>query len=413
MLQNKKLDNQVLYMFLALIGFGLVLRVVVGGSYFNEFDTYWYRNWVFDIQQNGLFTVYSRADAIALDYPPLYLFLLWVLGQMYKIFGNNCADFWQMLLMKFWPIVFDCLCAVVLYRIAQKKSGSMWGFFAGALWIFNPSMFFNTAFWGQTDQLMCLLLIMSFYFLEEKRPVLACFMFAVAGLTKFQCLFFTPILLLEIIRKYDIKHLLKGIGVAAATVVAVFLPFMIGAKNAFLFFNVYLSSAGKYAYCTLNAFNIFGIFKLNWVEETTIVSLISTVFLVASVLLVVLLYVFSKRTCSFVGGLLFMQCLFVLTTRMHERYQVVVLPFALMAYLVHKKPSFLALFCALTIITAINQAFVLLPINANMPWGYNPVYDNVLSALSVINVVIFIWSVFECIRFFVTPQEKEKDYEIC
>lgn len=413
MLQNVKRDNQVLYMFLAVLGFGFLLRLIIGGAYFNEFDTYWYRNWVFDIQQNGLFSVYARADAISLDYPPLYLFLLGALGQMYKIFGNDCADFIQMLLMKFWPIVFDVLCAVLLYRIVSKKSGSIWGFAAGALWLFNPSMLFNTAFWGQTDQLMCFLLIWSFYLLEERRPVLACFVFALSGLTKFQCLFFTPVLLLEIIRKYDIRQLLKGIGVAIATVLAVFLPFMIGAKNPLLFFNVYLSSAGKYAYGTLNAFNLYGIFKLNWVEETTLVSLASTLFLVVSVLLVVLLYMFSKRTCPWVGGLLFMQCLFILTTRMHERYQVVVLPFALMAYLVHKKPQFLALFCALSVMTALNQAFVLLPINAQMPWGQTPLYDNVLSVLSIVNVIVFIWTAYICIHFFVTKKQEDKPHGVC
>ena len=108
-----------------------------------------------------------------------------------------------------------------------------------------------------------------------------------------------------------------------------------------------------------------------------------------------------------------MQCLFILTTRMHERYQVVVLPFALMAYLVHKKPRFLALFCALSVMTALNQAFVLLPINAWMPWGQNPVYDNVLSVLSVVNVLVFIWSAYICVRFFVTKKQEDTAYGVC
>lgn len=412
MLQNKKRDKQIFCAFLMLLGFSLILRIIIGGAYFNDFDTYWYRNWVFDIQQNGLFDVYSRADIIELDYPPLYLFLLGVLGGLYRLFGNDCADLWQMLLMKLWPIVFDILCAALLYRIFERRSGSSWGFVAGTLWLCNPSMLFNTAFWGQTDQLMCFLLILAFYVLEQKRPVAACVLFAVAGLTKYQCLFFMPVLLLEIVRKYNIKEFFKGIGAAAATVAAVFLPFMIGAKDALLFFNVYLGGAGKYAYGTLNAFNLYGALKLNWVEETMGVSIISTLFLILAVLLLLILYVFGKRTCPWVAGLLFMQCLFILTTRMHERYQVVVLPFALMAYLVHRKKSFLWLFSALSVITAINQAFVLLPINLQgVPWDYNPVYDNVLMVFSIINVVIFVWSVYECVRFMCSKGEDE--YVIC
>lgn len=403
-----KQEKNILHIFLIILGFSLLLRIIIGGAYFNDYDTYWYRDWAFDIQQNGLFTAYARADVTALDYPPLYLFLLGIVGQLYKVFGNNCVSFLQMLLMKLWPIVFDVLCAALLYRIFEKRNGSMWGFTAGTLWLCNPSMFFNTALWGQTDQIMCFLLILCFYLLEEKRPVAACIMFAVAGLTKYQCLFFTPVLLLEIVRKYDVKRLFKGIGAAALTVAAVFLPFMIGAKNLLLFFNVYLGGAGKYSYGTLNAFNLYGVFKLNWTEETFSMSLVSTLFLLGSILLIILLYIFGKRTCPWVAGMLFMQCIFILTTRMHERYQVVVLPFALMAYLVHKKPRFLALFCVLSVITAINQSFVLLPINIpNMPWDYNPVYDNILMIFSIINVLIFIWNAFECVRFFMRSDERE------
>lgn len=88
-----KQGKNIFHIFLIILGFSLLLRIIIGGAYFNDYDTYWYRDWVFDIQQNGLFTAYARADVTALDYPPLYLFLLGIVGQLYKVFGNDCVSF--------------------------------------------------------------------------------------------------------------------------------------------------------------------------------------------------------------------------------------------------------------------------------------------------------------------------------
>lgn len=383
----------------------VLLRFIVGVSYINTYDTFWYRRWALDLP-NGIFNVYERADSISLDYPPVYLFFLYLTGLGYKVVGADPHIYTEMFLMKFWPIVFDVLCIAFLYYMFSKTDIKA-GIFAATLWAVNPSVFFNSTMWGQTDSVMMFLLLVVFYLSYKNKPIAACIVFAIAGMTKYQCLYFTPILLLQIYKENNLKTFLKSIGAAALCVAIVFLPFMIGSKNPMLFFDVYLGGADKYPYCTLNAFNVYGMFCLNWVEDTFAgCNILSTVFTVTSLALVVFLYFFGKRRCAFVGGLLFMQCIFMLTTRMHERYQIVVLPFALVAYFLYKVKDFLYLFISLSAITAVNQAIVLMRV-AKSDY-FDSGYGTIMMVVSIINFIVFAYSVYVCCKFFLTDSKKEE-----
>ncbi|HHW45610.1 MAG TPA: DUF2029 domain-containing protein [Clostridiales bacterium] len=388
----------------------LLLRLIVGVGYVNTMDVYWYRSWAVDLP-NGLFGVYARAEEITLDYPPIYLYFLYPLGLIYKHTGTEIGTFFNMLIMKFWPIVFDVLCSLLLYIIC-KRYGRHIGLFAASAWALNPSTLFNSSMWGQTDEMMAFLLLLAFWLLEEDRPVASCVAFAVAGLTKYQSLVFTPVLLLEILSRYDIKRFFKGIGAAAATVFSVFLPFMAGARNPLLFFDVYFGGSGKYPYCTLNAFNVYGIFKLNYSdrisENINFIGPISAhsfgVFMVVMVLvLLLLLYAYHAKTgkpgSPWVACFIIMQWVFMFATRMHERYQIIVLPFLLMAYIAHRYKGFLRLYIALTIMTLLNQAYLLFYMN-NRNIFYADYYLEGLSAFSFANLLLFAWSVVECIKFY-------------
>ena len=399
------IKNVTMFMVFVIIS-AAVLRFIVGVSHINTYDTFWYKRWALDLP-NGIFDVYARADSISLDYPPVYLFFLYLTGLGYKVIGTDPHIYTQMFLMKFWPIVFDVLCVAFLYYMFRKTDIKA-GVCAAVLWAVNPSVFFNSTMWGQTDSVMMFLLLLTFYFTYKNRPIAACVVFAIAGMTKYQCLYFTPILLLQIYKDSGLKSLLKSVGAAAISVAIVFLPFMIGGKNPLLFFDVYLGGADKYPYCTLNAFNVYGMFCLNWVEDTFAgCNVLSVVFTVMSVALIIGLYLFGKRRCAFVGGLLFMQCIFMLTTRMHERYQIVVLPFALVAYFLYKIKDFLYLFISLSIITAINQSIVLMRV-AHSDY-FESGYGAIMMIVSIINFIVFAYSVYVCCKFFLTGEEKEEN----
>lgn len=410
-LQNNNKTNAMLYgkVFLLVLAFAFMLRLLIGMGYFNSFDTYWYRNWAL-ASQNGVFNLYNNQQ-INLDYPPIYVLFLSVTGFFYRFVGNAEAhNYVQMLFMKSWPIIFDILAGVAIY-FYTKKWGNKAAIFASCLWLFSPATIFNSAFWGQTDGLMCLCLLLSFWILE-KHPILAAVMFAISGLTKFQCLYFTPVFLYLLFKNYGIKKFLIGIGSAALTVLITFLPFMIATNRPWLFFEVYLNGGNAYPYLTLNAFNIYGIFGLNWVKETTelFFSLnYADLNLVLTVLIFVatfVLMVVSKRKCPFLFSFVLMQSLFLFTTRMHERYQFTVLIFILLATVIYKQKEFFNSFIWLTIIITINQAVPMFDWQNGGSFLGGMNYTYIMSIVSLINLMVYIYSVYYSVKFLMKGEEE-------
>ena len=397
---NKKTaDKKIIDIFFIILLFGALLRLAIGIGYYNPQDTLWYKAWAMELN-NGLFDIYSRADEVNLDYPPIYLFFLKITGGIYSITGETVHNYTEMFIMKLWPMLGDVICAVALFYVFKKQSPKS-GLVAAALWMFNPTVIFNCAFWGQTDSIMCLLLLVSFVALERERPILASVLFAFAGMTKYQCLFFTPLFLAELFVKYRISKFIKGIGAAALTVAAVFIPFMIGSKNPFLFLDVYLKGQGTYPYCTLNAYNVYGLFGLNWKEDTLgFPSLYSLSYLLIAVLIgfMIFSYVYAKRKSVWVMGFLFMNTLFMFMTRMHERYQFVVLIFILMAAIVHKHRGFFYCFAAMSFITLVNQAIPMFSWRAENSF-FDEYYGELFVIFSVVNLILYFVSAYVSIKF--------------
>lgn len=406
-LNKKNTDKKYIDLFFITLLFGTLLRLAIGIGYYNPQDTLWYKAWAMELN-NGLFSIYSRAESVNLDYPPIYLFFLKITGGIYSIIGENVHNYTEMFLMKMWPILGDIICAVALFYVFKKQSPKT-GLIVSALWMFNPTVIFNCAFWGQTDSIMCLLLLVSFVALERERPIFACVLFALAGMTKYQCLFFTPLFLTELFVKYRVSKLLKGIGAAALTVAAVFLPFMIGSKNPFLFLDVYLKGQGTYPYCTLNAYNVYGLFGLNWKEDTVGFPSLYSLSFVLIVLLIgfmIFAYIYAKRKSVWVMGFIFMNTLFMFMTRMHERYQFVVLIFILMAAIVHKNRGFFYCFAAMSVITLVNQAIPMFSWRSENSF-FDAYYGNLFVIFSALNLILYFVSAYICIRFMFKKDDAE------
>lgn len=405
---KKSADKKIIDIFFIVLLFGTLLRLAIGIGYYNPQDTLWYKAWATELQ-GGLFDIYSRADKVNLDYPPIYLFFLKITGGIYSLTGESVHNYTEMFIMKLWPMLGDIICSVALFYVFKKQSPKT-GLMASALWMFNPSAIFNSSFWGQTDSIMCLLLLISFVALEREKPILASILFALAGMTKYQCLFFTPLFLTELFVKYRISKMLKGIFAAAVTVAAVFLPFMIGSKNPFLFLDVYLKGQGTYPYCTLNAYNVYGIFGLNWKEDTVgTPSLYALSFVLVALLIGFMIYCYirAKRNSVWVMGFFFMNTLFMFMTRMHERYQFVVLIFILMAAIVHRNRSFFYCFVGISVITFLNQVIPMFSWRSENSF-FNLYYGELMVIFSVLNLILYFVSSYIAIRFMFKNNEEEE-----
>ena len=380
--------------------FALMGRMLLGMWYTNRFDTEWYLMWAADLQE-GFWNCYD-GHVRALDYPPLYLCLLKPVGALLKV--PMIAEYipYRMLLIKFWPIVFDTAIIPMIYLMFRRYNESA-ALLGACLWAVNPSSIFNCAAWGQTDSIMTLMLMATFWAFYERRPLYGTFLFALSGLMKMQSLYFAPVVLCIFLRQKDWKGLIKALIIGAGTVCAVFLPFMIASNNFSAIFEVYFGGFGKYPYVNLNAFNLWGIWDLNWVKDASPLiggityNMVSTFLMLASFAGVMFLHITARHSNVWLHGALLMQCLFILTTRQHERYQYIVMIMLLAAYLTEQNPKLLGLFGGVTFVTFWNQALLLGKNNhGDAPWVH--AFTDLQCIGSVINVVLFVITVLVCIR---------------
>jgi len=104
--------------------------------------------------------------------------------------------------MKLITVIFDFLGAWGIWKILKlrfpKGSVAWLGFFA---FLFLPTVFVESAMWGQTDILFTTFLIWSFYYVLKEKTWPAMFFFAVSFCFKLQSLFLGPLLLILLLRK--------------------------------------------------------------------------------------------------------------------------------------------------------------------------------------------------------------------
>lgn len=372
--------------------FALLVRTVLSMWYFNSFDTEWYLMWAADLQ-NGFWNCYD-GHVRQLDYPPLYLCLLKPVGALLQ--NETIANYmpYRMLLIKFWPVVFDVLLIPAIYLVFRKH-GELQALMAACVWAVNPSAVFNCACWGQTDSIMTLMLLLTFAAFYEKKPLFGTFLFALACLMKMQCLYFAPIVLCWFLRRGAFNRLWKALGIGFGTVIAVFLPFMIASNNYLAIFQVYFGGFGMYPYVNLNAFNLWGIFNLNWVLDSEPMvfgipyMVFGTLLMLLSFAASMLMNLYARHSNIWLHAALLMQCLFILSTRQHERYQFIVMILLLAAYLTEHDGRLLGLFGGVTLVTFLNQALLLgKNIHQDAPW--RGAYETLQSVGSVVNVALFV-----------------------
>lgn len=417
--------RQALHWVAGLLIFAFLVRLSSALLYYNTFDLHWYRTWALELQ-NGFFDCYSRMmeGKYALDYPPVYLIFLALVGKLYTLWPIADYEMYDMLAMKFFPILFDVLACWMLYLCCRRK-GEALGVLGAALWALNPTAVFNSANWGQTDGMMICLLLLAFYAVDQDKPLLGSILFAVSALTKLQVLYFTPVLFVVLWKRHGLPKTLTSVLAALGTGITAFLPFIAGswstrgAAALLTPFEVYFGGLGKYPYIALNTYNLYGIRNLNWVWDQKSLLFgqydteqgfavgglsyahLSTLLLIIGLALTVfLIWKGTTENDLWLGCFFLMQWIFMLTTRMHERYQIVVLPMALILYARTRRGSWLGIFLSLSAINFINQFMLLVRNNTiqdpQAPW--DTLFNPVQTAMSLINLVVFIWGLMESYR---------------
>ena len=139
------------------------------------------------------------------DYPPGYVYIMWVLGGLKSLFGLREGALWWAVL-KLPSIIADLGMGYLAYKVTSLKFTKKAGSIISAFIVFNPVVIFNGCIWGQVDSVLAVFCALAVYFIAEKNFAPSFFAFGAAILIKPQAIFFAPVLLFGVIEEIFINR---------------------------------------------------------------------------------------------------------------------------------------------------------------------------------------------------------------
>ena len=360
--------------FLAIFIVSLLIRIVSSVVYVgNESDMGCFMSWSDMVFNDGIGQFY-KSDAFH-DYPPGYMYILYIVGAVKSLFGVQYGSPMCLLITKLPAVIADMITGYLVYRIASKKTDEVFSAILSGMYLLCPAIILDSAVWGQTDAVFTLFIVIMCYLVTEKKLVASYFVFAVAILIKPQSLILTPVLICAIIDQVFLENfnwkkffgnLLPGI-CAILMIGILIMPF--GFKEAL---SQYTDTLGSYEYATINAYNIWTVFGLNWVSQygkafgTTYQNL-GTIAIVAIVVLSIYVSIKCKKKESkyyFIGALI-VTSVFTFSVRMHERYLFPAMVLLLLCYVCDARKDIYMLYTAVCTVVFYNVAHVLFVYDIN------------------------------------------------
>ncbi|MBE7035720.1 MAG: hypothetical protein E7403_00305 [Ruminococcaceae bacterium] len=376
-------------------------------------DTDLFRLWASFGSDRAIWECYTAGDYV--DYPPVYLYVLYIIGFVAKIFRIPTDGKTFIVLVRSVPILFDGITSICVYWFSKEFVGDKKALVLAIFSALNPLNFLNSTMWGQIDSVTGLMVAAMLIFLYKKQYVRSCVMFAVLILTKPQMIIFSP--LMGFVVFFDLvaawkepverKKMLKQIGLSVLAVLAVFLivPLPITGGNYGLLLKKYTEAVGMYQYATLNAANFYGMMGSNWVKNSELLLFFSYktwgfIFIVLISLIVGIVSCLCKdRRKIFYLGVFTVMGIFMLAHSMHERYLHPMFLLMLIIYVLAEDKKTLFLYGGFSVTAFINCGIVLYTNQREeFIYGDNPCYQFFV-LLSAVQVVMFAAWVLHALRF--------------
>jgi Gpi18-like mannosyltransferase len=252
----------------AMFVLAFVIRVLIAPHLGFYGDLRLFRIWAARLDEVGPHRFYVAGQFV--DYPPGYLYVLWLLGKLSAAPGY--------LLLKLPAILADLGLAWVAGTFARRIAPASLSerlpvrALVAACVLFNPAMIALSAAWGQVDAVPAVFVLSSLLLLftgpqTARREIGAFLLFALAVAMKPQAGFVLPIMLYALYRRHlhgrPRSELLGGtLRIALPGVLALDLwsisgiPFGLGPVELVRFYN---HSASVYPVTSANAFNLWGV----------------------------------------------------------------------------------------------------------------------------------------------------------
>lgn len=227
----------------ALFALGMLARLFTGKitGDMSKFYFVWYQN----ILDNGIATSFREH---LIGYTPAFWYLFAGTTLLDTILPRVTA-------IKLLPILFDCISTYFVYKIVRIKylTGNK-PYWAAGLFFILPTIFINSAHWGQMDSLYTTFLIISLYFYLKEKPSLGMLAFGLSFSIKFQAIFFVPFLIILLLKK---KVRWWQFFLVPAVYVITCIPAVLLGSSWLDVLTIYLRQTALFSQLTVNAPNLY------------------------------------------------------------------------------------------------------------------------------------------------------------
>lgn len=318
-----------------------------------------WKAWTIKLQNVGPSNFYSQNYFS--DYFPGYLYILWFAGYLSHFLSISVNSFQFEILIKSITTIFDIGSAFLIFKIVSNYNEN-WAKLTSVFYLINPAVVFNSSVWGQVDGIFTFFLILSsFYLIERKKIFKSSFMTGLAILTKPQSLAILPILLINYFH-LKLEKIVKLLIILILTVFLFSVPFF-PVNPIFGLLQSALSSLNVYPYTSLYAFNLWAV--IGWWKPDNLSFILNyktwgTVLYIVSVILIAIPLLKKKidpKQYYFAASLSFLS-FFLFPTRIHERYLFPFLAFILIVAIIKKSKLLFGAYILSSVIHFLNLWFV-------------------------------------------------------
>lgn len=399
--KNQNLSNNLKLhsTFWMILGFAFLLRLILATTSRGfDNDVACFSGWALRAFRGGFANFYSP-DTFT-DYPPGYIYVLYIIGALLDKFQIDAFSGLGMLLLRMPSLLCDLFAGALLYIIGEKHLNRQSGLLFFVAYLFNPAVILNSVVWGQVDSILALIVIALCILLLEGKIVPAGFVFVAGLLFKPQMLIFAPLLLYgiyeyEILKFSNWKKFFKDLSGGLLAIACLFLGMMpFGISNVI---PQYTDTLSSYPYVSVNAYNLWAMLGLNWNSQND--TLLGITYATWGTIAIVILTIVSaiifemlrrknRKERYVLTGAFLITTTFLLSVRMHERYLYPVMLLLLFTAIYSKKKAYWWVYLAVAFTHFLNVWHVL--------YHYDPgtYFDTegiviFLSALLVASAVFF------------------------
>lgn len=155
---------------------------------YSTFDWDSYVRWADKMREMTLSNIYMHS---AVNYMPINIFGIYAWQLICGWLNWDLRSHFHFI--KIFPMLFDVATVALLYRFAKKYSASL--LTVAILFLPNLAFHYNSFVWGQFDGIYTFFVLLSAYFILNKRPIWAFLAFVLALNSKIQAVIFWPALI--------------------------------------------------------------------------------------------------------------------------------------------------------------------------------------------------------------------------